>query len=140
MLRRSDRGSALILMPAALLVLLILASVAVDMSLVHMRHRQALDVAGSAANDAATAAADVGDLRQGVYRIEPAEAQRVARRTIAASDLAPHVIGRPRVVVDGVSVRVSLTVEAERFFTGALPGVPDATTITATASATAMEP
>jgi precorrin-2 methylase len=87
-----------------------------------------------------TAAADEGDLRRGVYRIEAAEAQRVARRTIAASDVARHVIGQPRVVVDGTTVRVSLTVEAEHLFTGAMPGVPSATTITATASAAAVEP
>lgn len=138
--RRSDEASALMLMPAGLLVLLLLASVAVDMSLVHLRHRQALDVAGSAANDAVTAAADPGQLRQGVYRIEPAEAQRVARRTIAASDLAPHLVGAPRVLVDGSSVEVSLRVEAEHLFTGALPGAPESAVVTATVSASAVEP
>lgn len=138
--RRSDQASALMLMPAGLLVLLLLASVAVDMSLVHLRHRQALDVAGSAANDAVTAAADPSQLRRGVYRIEPAEAQRVARRTIAASDLAPHVVGQPRVLVDGTSVQVSLRVEAKHLFTSALPGAPDTTVVTATVSATAVQP
>ena len=137
--RRADRGSALILMPAGLLVLLVLASVAVDMSLVHMRHRQALDVAASAANDAVTAAADPAQLRRGVYRIEPTEARAVVRRTIAASGLATHMVGPARVVVDGANVQVSVTVRAEHLFTGALPGTPDSTVVTATASATAVQ-
>jgi hypothetical protein len=126
-------------MPAGLLVLLVLASVAVDMSMVHLRHRQALDVAASAANDAVTAAADPAQLRRGVYRIEPSEAREVARRTIAASGLAAHMVGPARVVVDGANVQVSITVRAEHFFTGALPGTPDSTVVTATASATAVQ-
>ena len=43
------------LVPAGLLIVLVMASIAVDMSLVHLRQRQAYDLASAAANDAATA-------------------------------------------------------------------------------------
>ena len=41
----SDRGSVLMLVPAAVLIVLVMASIAVDMSLVHLRQRQAHDLA-----------------------------------------------------------------------------------------------
>jgi len=130
----------LILVPACLLILLVLASIAVDMSLVHLRQRQALDVAASAANDAVTAGADPVALRSGVFHVEPAAARRVVARTLAASQLAPHLAGPPRVVVDGETVEVSVTLRADYLFTAVMPGTPDATTVTATASATAVSP
>ena len=58
-----DRGSVLLLVPAAVLIVLVMASIAVDMSLVHLRQRQAHDLAAQAANDAATGAADQAALR-----------------------------------------------------------------------------
>ena len=141
MLRRDgDRGSVLILVPACLLILLVLASIAVDMSLVHLRQRQALDVAASAANDAVTAGVDPASLRSGVFHVEPAAARRVVARTVAASQMAPHLVGPPRVVVDGETVEVSLTLRADYLFTAVMPGTPDDTTVTATASATAVAP
>ena len=139
-LQRSERGSVLLLVPACVLIMLVLASIAVDMAVVHLRQRQALDVAAAAANDAATAGFDPAALRSGAFEVSPAAARQVANRTIAASQLAPHVVGAPRVVVDGDTVEVSVTLRADYLFTGAMPGTPDDTTVTATASATAMEP
>lgn len=138
--RGGDRGSVLILMPACLLIVLVLASIAVDMTLVHLRQRQALDVAASAANDAVTAGVDVGALRAGEYRVEPAAARQVVARTVAASQLGQHLVGSPRVVVEGERVEVSLTLQADYLFTAVMPGTPDGTTVTATASATALSP
>lgn len=138
--RRGDRGSALMLLPAGVLVVLVLASIAVDMSLVHLRQRQGFDVAAAAANDAVTAAADPRLLRTGAYEIDPGQARAVVQRSVAASGLAPHVVGGPQVTVDGDTVEVLLTVAARHLFTGAVPGAPDRTIVSATASATAAEP
>ncbi len=137
---RRDRGSALMLMPAGLLIVLVLASIAIDMTVVHLRQRQAMDVAASAANDAVTAGADPSGLRSGVYRVDPAAARRVVQRAVAASDLASHLAAAPRVSVTGDTVAVRLTVKADYIFTAALPGAPGSTTVTATASATAVSP
>jgi Flp pilus assembly protein TadG len=136
----ADRGSALLLMPACVLIMLVLASITVDMALVHLRQRQAFDVAAAAANDAVTAGVDTGALRSGTFVVQPAAARRVVARSVAASELAPHLVGPPRVTVDGDRVEVRLTLRADYLFTGVMPGTPDATTVSASASATAMSP
>lgn len=133
-----DRGSTLLLVPAGFLVVLIMASIAVDMSLVHLRQRQAVDVASGAANDAVTAAAEEGALRGGDgVAVSQADAEAVVERIVAASDLAPEVVGAPVVRVTAASVEVELTVRADYVFAGAVPGAPDGTTVTARASARA---
>ena len=135
----ADSGSVLILMPACVLVVVVLAAVAVDMSLVHLRQRQAFDVAASAANDAVTAGADEASLRAGSYRIDAAAARAVVEDAVATSDLTPHMV-RTRVArIDEQTVEVALTVRVEHLFTGVMPGVPTSSEVTATASATAHE-
>ena len=138
--RCTDRGSALMLMPAGVLVVLILASIAVDMSVVHLRKRQALDLAAAAANDAATAAADPGSLRAGDFQIDPTLARAVVNRVVAASELAPALAAAPVVVVSDDGVEVTLAVEADYVFAAAIPGAPDGAIVTATAAATATAP
>lgn len=135
--RRSERGSVLMLMPAGVLVVLILASIAVDMSVVHLRKRQAVDLAASAANDAATAAADPGALRAGGFRVDETRAREVVDRVVAASDLAPELVADPIVVVTADAVEVTLTVEADYVFAPAIPGAPHRAVLTASASASA---
>jgi hypothetical protein len=124
------------LMPAGVLIVLVLASIAVDMALVQLRQRQAYDLAAAAANDAATAGADQAALRSGEYRIDPGAAESVVATAVEASELAGSLAGAPEVLVtdDGVVVTVALT--ADYVFAGVMPGAPDGTTVTATASAT----
>ncbi len=137
---RPDRGSVLMLVPAGLLIVLIMASIAVDMSLVQLRQRQAHDLAAGAANDAATAAADVGQIRSGGYSVDPDAATAVVDRIVAASELAPDVVGRPVVRVTGNVVEVEVSLYADYIFAGAVPGASDGATVTARASAVAEEP
>jgi hypothetical protein len=132
-----ERGSSLILMPAGVLIVLVLASIAVDMAIVHLRQRQAFDLAAGAANDAATAAADEVALRSGEFRLDPAQARAVVERVVAASSLAPELAAPPEVVVTDEGVEVTLSLEADYVFAGVMPGAPDGTVVTATASATA---
>ena len=132
-----DRGSILLLVPAAFLVVMILASIAVDMSLVHLRQRQAHDLAASAANDAVTAAADHLGLRHGRIQMAQADAEAVVARIVAASDLAPQVVGPPVVRIRPDTIEVELSVRADYVFASVVPGAPDSTTVTATASARA---
>jgi hypothetical protein len=138
--RGTDRGSALMLMPAGVLVVLILASVAVDMSVVHLRKRQALDLAAAAANDAATAAADPTSLRAGDFQIDPGLARAVVDQVLSASELASHLAADPVVVVTDDGVEVTLSLEADYVFAAAIPGAPDGAVVTATAAATATAP
>lgn len=137
--RLRDRGSALMLLPACVLVVLVLISIAVDMSLVHLRQRQAVDLAAAAANDAVTAGADDGQLRSGTYVLDPAQVAAVVERRIAASGLADDGAVTRRVVVEDDTVEVTLTVDVPYVFTGIMPGTPRRTQVTARASATAHE-
>jgi hypothetical protein len=134
-----ERGSTLLLMPAGLLIVLVLASIAVDMSLVHLRKRQAFELAAAAANDAATAGVDQGHLRTTqAYVLDPERTRAVVADVVAASDLAPQ-LARPAVVtVSGAGVRVELALEADYIFADVVPGAPDGTVVTASATATAL--
>jgi hypothetical protein len=122
------------------LVVGVLASIATDMALAHLRQRQAFDLAGAAANDAVTAGVDQDLLRSGTYDLDPAAVRATVDQAVLASELAPHVVGRPQVTVDDDRVEVSIEVEVDYLFTGAMPGAPDGTTVTATASAAAIQP
>jgi hypothetical protein len=138
--RRGDRASVLLLVPAAVLIVLVMASIAIDMALVQLRHRQAYDLAAGAANDAATAAADQGALRAGSYRLDPEAARRVVERVVAASELAPEMAGAPAVRVTREGVEVEVALRADYIFAGVVPGAPDGRTVRATATASAGLP
>jgi uncharacterized membrane protein len=135
-----QRGSTLMLMPAGLLVVLILASIAVDMAIIQLRQRQAHDLASAAANDAATAAADQVGLRQGTYVVDGDAADEVVAGIVGASELAPLVVGTPDVTVTGDGVRVVIELRADYIFAGVMPGAPDGTTVRATATGRAAGP
>jgi hypothetical protein len=127
------------LMPAGLLIVLVLASIAVDMSLVHLRKRQAFELAAAAANDAATAGVDQGRLRTTHdYVLDPDRTRSVVGNVVAASQLAPQLARPPVVTVTGAAVRVELALEADYIFADAVPGAPDGTVVTASATATAI--
>jgi hypothetical protein len=134
-----ERGSALMLMPAGLLIVLVLASIAVDMSLVHLRKRQAFELAAAAANDAAGAGVDQGLVRTThAYVLDPARTRAVVGDVVAASELASDLAGPPVVTVTGAAVRVELTLDADYIFADIVPGAPDGTVVTASATATAV--
>jgi len=128
------------LVPAGVLIVFVLASIAVDMSLVHLRKRQAFDLASAAANDAATAGADQAALRLGSYVIEPGSARAVVDDVVGASELAPLLAAPPSVTVTAEGVSVEITLEADYIFAGVLPGAPDGTVVAASATAAAEAP
>ena len=138
--RADERGSVLMLVPAGVLIVFVLASIAVDMSLVHLRKRQAFDLASAAANDAATAGADQAALRSGSYVIEPDSARSVVDDVVGASELAPHLAAPPSVTVTAEGVSVELALEADYIFAGVVPGAPDGTVVAASATAVAEAP
>lgn len=138
--RADERGSVLMLVPAGVLIVFVLASIAVDMSLVHLRKRQAFDLASAAANDAATAGADQAALRSGSYVIEPGSARTVVADVVGASELAPLLAAPPSVTVTAEGVSVEITLEADYIFAGVVPGAPDGTVVAASATAVAETP
>ena len=136
--RTPDRGSVLMLMPAAVLVLVVLASIAVDFSLVGMRARALHNAAAGAANDAATAAISREGLRRGETWIDVETAQQVAARSLAARGI--DLVAPPVVTIspDGREVTIHLRATYDYVFAPAIPGAPDVFTVEATATARAL--
>jgi hypothetical protein len=140
--RRGERGSALMLMPAGVLIVMVLGAVAVDMSLAFQAERAVAGAAHAAANDAAAAAVDAAAFYgDGTLRIDPERAAEVARTSVALrrdqhlDDLEVAVA----VLDDGVTVRVTVSASVRTIFSRAVPGGPERTHVEASATATAVE-
>ncbi len=136
---RAARGSALMLVPAGFLVMLLLGSIAFDLSLVFLRQRQASSLAGDLANDLVTLALDEDHLRaSGEFVLAPQAAEELGQELARRSDLAPQLTDLEVVVVDDAVVQVRATVHVDYVFARALPGARDGTEVTATATARAV--
>lgn len=136
--RRGERASVLMLMPAGVLVVLLLGSIAFDLSLVFLRQRQASSLVVDVANDLATAALDEGAFRRdGEYRLDPDRAGALGVELVEASDLAPLVREVEVDVVGPDEVAVRVVLQVDYVFARAIPGASEGTTVTATATAVA---
>lgn len=134
------------LVPAAVLVLFVLGSIAVDHSIAFLAQRELTGAAAAAANDAATAALSDnafyqgrGDRRPGSVEIDGAEATRLVDRALAAR--VPSAVRDvvARVEAAGTQVCVTLTGRVELIFAKALPGAPRGITVKGHTVATAVE-
>ena len=106
---RRSRGSVLMLMPAAVVVMLLLGAIAVDSAIVYLEQRQAYNVAADAANDAVGAGIDRDLLRTtGAVVYDPTRVREVATATIAAA--GDHDLTLVEAVPDGEG-GVGVTVE-----------------------------
>jgi Flp pilus assembly protein TadG len=136
-----ERGSVLMLMPAAILVLIVLGAIAVDSAVTFLAQRELMNAAAAAANDAATSALVDRSFYEGggALVLDRARAEQVAATSIAASQPQGLALqGAPVVNVDGASVCVELTARVHHLFAHAIPGVAHDTTVSARASATAV--
>ena len=136
-----ERGSILMLMPAAVLVIVVLGAIAVDLTIVFLGEREAVSLAAAAANDAATAA-----LREDVFRergefvLDEARAHRIVLASMAASsseidDLRVEVTFP---TVDGErAIRVTVRGSVRYVFAPAIPGAPRTAEVSASATAVA---
>lgn len=125
MIDRDDRGSVLMLVPAGILVLLLLAAIAIDGSVVWLAQRDlssrtagvAADIAGAAVDDPAFY--ERGDIR---LRADVADAYTALA---FEPDRLPHGYEAwgARAVVDGRSVTVTATAEVRYVFATAIPGL-----------------
>lgn len=139
----SQRGSVLLLMPAAVLVLIVLGALAVDAAVVFLAQRELVDATAAAANDAAVAGLDEAAFYgEGRLLLDPQRAQQVAETAFALRRAEWLAVEAPVVVVEAVAgepvrVRVSAQATAELIFAKALPGAAGTRTVRATSVATA---
>lgn len=135
---QGDRGTVLLLMPAAVFAVMVLGAIAVDVGLVSLRAQQLRFVADSAAGDA-LGALDVDELRsRGRVRIDRARAAELIRAGIARGPLPDAEITAVSIGSDRsgrIEIAVRLRFEAELVIAPALPGRSGPVTVTATGRA-----
>lgn len=119
-----EGGSALALVPAGFLVLVLLASLAVDSAVAYLGQQQLHDALSAAANDAVTAGLDNASFyRSGSLVLDPAAvAQTVCASVAAQHDPGLHHITLD-VAIDGDSVRVTASAVVDAVFGKAIPGL-----------------
>jgi hypothetical protein len=144
--RRRQDGSVLMLVPAAILVLFVLGSIAVDFSIAFLAQRELTSAAAAVANDTATAAlsdrsfyAGGPEGSPGDIEIDDEAAARFAEQALALR--APGGVrdaGIERVRAPGNQVCVILTGRVEYIFAKAIPGGRRGRMVTGRAVATAV--
>ena len=80
---RDESGNTLALFPAAVMVMFVLASMAIDAALTFSAQRALSDIATAAANDAASAFADEVYFVEGVVELDPVQVQDRTDATLA---------------------------------------------------------
>lgn len=132
-------GSVLALMPAAVLVFIVLGSLAVDSAVAYLGEREVSNLAASVANDAATEGIDLPRFyASGEVVLDPVRVQAVAEQALSANagrHLQGLTIETDVVGVDRVLVRVRARVRS--LFARALPNGYEDREVGATAEATA---
>ena len=139
---RDERGSVLMLMPAAALVFVVLGALAVDSAVAFLAEREVANAAAAAANDAAAAAVDRSAFYAGGdVRLDAGVARRVAASSVEAAGLddLDGLTVRTTVAAGAPIVTVTVSARAPYVFARAVPGGPDSVEVEATAVATAEE-
>jgi hypothetical protein len=137
-----QRGSVLMLMPAAVLVFLVLGALAVDYGSVFSTHRDLANAAAAAANDAATQALDIEHFYEtGELRLLAERAWRIAEDSLASRNLErlDARVEDVRIGDGGTSVVVTVRGRARYLFAKAVPGGSDGLDVTASSEAHAAD-
>lgn len=135
--RRPDTGSVLMLVPVGILVLLVLASIAVDAAIVHGAQRDLANRTAAAAGDIANAALDDAAL-YGESRVVLDDAVAAAyTQSVFAPERRPagYEHWSAEVATDGRRVTVAAAAEVRYLFSPAIPGAPRTATVRATSTA-----
>ncbi len=119
--RADQRGSALLLIPAGVLIVLLLGALVVDTAVVFLAEREAEATASAAANDLAALALDEAELRTtGRYVLDPyalTDLEDIVRRTALdrlSSAFEPGSTTVTISVLDDAVIEVRVTGRARR--------------------------
>ena len=125
LVRKVERGSVLMLMPAAVLIVLLLGAITVDLTVMRLAQRELIAAAGDAANDAATFGIDERVLRAGGGTvIDGSRAERAVIASLDAKGLLDDLAAPPSVeITEDGTVEVRLVRRVAYVFAKALPGV-----------------
>ena len=140
---RDERGSALMLIPAGVLVLLVLAAIAIDSAVVFLAQRDLNTRAAAAANDIAAMLVDDESFYRGGGKVAVVDETAADRYVDQVFEEADPPKGFERIAGDAVSDRTRrVVVRAEGdvrwIFAGAIPGVKGLTTVRAEVETTTV--
>jgi hypothetical protein len=135
----SGSGRALMLVPAAVLVLVILGAIVVDSAIVFLAHRELNNRAAAAANDAAAVALQEAAYYDGArVCLDPAVVGEVVDAAFSRDRLPSAVrSAEASAVVAGRTVTVSVRAEVPLVFAPAVPGVDRTASVTTRVAVTA---
>lgn len=139
-----ERGSTLLLFPAALLIMVALAAMTVDSAIAFMAQRELMNATAAAANDAATEAlSDAAFYRDNVIRLSAAAVEAIAVARVSAlvdqvrhRNLTVTAVALPPGAGCTWTVRVTASSTVEQLFGKAMPGSRGTASVSATATAT----
>jgi hypothetical protein len=118
-----ERGSVLALVPAAFLVLILLAALAVDNAVAYQARQQLHDALVAAANDSVTAGLDQNAFYSGgAVVLDPASVDAAACTAIRAQGLSGFHQLKVEVDIEGDYVRVTGSASVDAVFGRAIPG------------------
>ena len=129
---RGEQGTALLLVPAGFLILMVLAAVAFDVSRLYVARRELVDVAASAASDVAAQSLDPDAYRtDGQLRWSQARAEAAVARSLASQGLTGRVRADVALVAapEGSRVQVTLETDVSWLFAHGVPGTDGAPTV-----------
>jgi hypothetical protein len=137
----------LLLFPAAILVVMVLAAIAVDVSIAFLGQREVANATAAAANDAAGAGvSNQAFYRLGEVQLDGGTVHRLAVERVQAMldpsrfhDLRVDVVVAPGGAGCPPTVRVRATARVDYIFARAVPGGPDEAHVAATSVASARQ-
>lgn len=133
-----EDGSALILVPAAVLIVVMLGAIAVDSGAAFFAQRELAQAAQTAAEDATRTIQPGAFYNGGHVILEATMADQVATAAVKAQDMRGLQLDGPASVqVSGAQVCVSLTARVPLVFGKAIPGIKAFFAVTAHSTATA---
>lgn len=142
-MRRGERGSALLLFPAALLIMVALAAMTVDSSVAFLAQRELANATAAAANDAATEAISEQAFYQGdvILLSQSAVAAVAVARVQQLVDQNRHhnLVVQASAVVPAPgcawTVQVTASSRVDEIFAKALPGASGSVAVRAQSTA-----
>jgi len=142
--RAQQRGSALLLFPAAVLIVIVLSAITVDASIAFLAQRELANATAAAANDAATEALDGRAFYRGDrIELDPSAVEAVAIDRVRGAidetrhrDLEVRATARPPARAGCPwTVRVSASSRVSYVFAKVIPGGPHQASVRATSVA-----
>lgn len=122
-MRRTEGGSALALVPAGFLVIILLGGIALDSAVTYLGQQQLHDALTAAANDAAGAAIDDASFyHEGRLVLDPVSAATIVCQSINAQHFSQLHDVRVLVSTQGADISVSGSAVVDGVFGRAIPG------------------